>query len=59
MSKMNLFETIFEIEFVPYFIKYNKNMEKKIIIFGNNKLSKYVIEKKKKRFLEIIKNEFK
>ena len=30
MSKMNLFETIFEIEFVPYFIKYNKNMEKKL-----------------------------
>ena len=56
---MSLFETIFEIEFVPYFIQYSKNNQKKIIIFGNNKLSKYIISKKKKKFLEIIKNEFK
>ena len=30
MSKMNLFETIFEIEFVPYFIQYSKNNQKKL-----------------------------
>ena len=56
---MNLFETIFEIEFVPYFIQYSKNNQKKIIFLNNNKLSTYIISKKRKKFLEIIKNIFK